>query len=86
MSFISENVIPGNHGTVFETNAKEERDLKRIQEEVLKIEDVKDFQINTSVYPVEVTIHTYGAVKIKDIQDVFVHHGSHAIAKSLFAL
>jgi len=28
MSLLSENIIPGNHGKVFGTNAKDQKDLK----------------------------------------------------------
>ncbi|MCK0190373.1 heavy-metal-associated domain-containing protein [Arenibacter sp. F20364] len=85
MSIISENVIPGNHGKVFGTNAKEANDLKRIEENLLKIEGVKNI-IFKDEYPVEFTVHTTKMVEIKDIEKMVKGLGFNAIPKGLFAL
>lgn len=86
MSLTSENVIPGDHGKVFGTNAKEQKELEIIKNEVLTIEGIKDVIINSEVFPREFTIHTTQLVKVTDIEDVVKHTGFHAIPKGLFQL
>ncbi|SHF29583.1 hypothetical protein SAMN03080594_103244 [Arenibacter palladensis] len=85
MSILSENVIPGNHGKVFGTNAKEANDLGRIKENLLKIEGVKNV-IFSDDFPVEFTVHTTKMVEIKEIEKMVKGLGFHAIPKGLFAL
>ena len=85
MSILSENVIPGNHGKVFGTNAKEANDLRRIKENLLKIEGVKNVTFNND-FPVEFTVHTSKMVEIKEIEKMVKGIGFHAIPKGLFSL
>ena len=85
MSILSENIIPGNHGKVFGTNAKEANDLRRIKENLLKIEGVKNVIFNDD-FPVEFTVHTTKMVEIKDIEKMVKGVGFHAIPKGLFSL
>lgn len=84
MSLLSENVIPGNHGKVFETNAETLHDLIRIQKVISKIEGVKDVMINESVFPKEITIHTTALVSVKDIEEAAKEVGLHVLPKDLF--
>ena len=56
MSLLSENVIPGNHGKIFSTNAQKKADLKEIEDRVMEIEGIKDIIFNEEVFPVEFTI------------------------------
>ncbi|MGB5203554.1 heavy-metal-associated domain-containing protein [Eudoraea sp.] len=86
MSLLSENLIPGNHGKIFGTNAKENTDLERIKDKVLSIKGIKDVIINSEVYPREFTIHTTELVKVKDIEDIVITTGFHAIPKGVFEL
>lgn len=86
MSLLSENLIPGNHGKIFGTNAKENKDLERIKDKVLSIKGIKDVIINSEVYPREFTIHTTELVKVKDIEDIVITTGFHAIPKGVFEL
>jgi len=86
MSFLSKNVIPGNHGKVFGTNATSHQDLIIIQTAVQKIKGVKDAIIKEDVFPREITIHTEAVVSVKEIEDVVIAVGFHAIPKSIFPL
>jgi hypothetical protein len=86
MSLLSENIIPGNHGKIFGTNAKDKQDLEKIKTKVLSIDGVKNVIINTEVYPKEFTIHTNKLVNIKDIENAVISMGFHAIPKGLFEL
>lgn len=86
MSLLSENVIPGNHGKIFGTNAQNHQDLINIQNAILKLDGVKDVIIEEDKFPREFTIHTNSLVSVKDIQDTVIKVGFHAIQKSIFEL
>ncbi len=86
MSLLSENIIPGNHGKIFGTNAKDKQDLEKIKTKVLSIDGIKNVIINTEIYPKEFTIHTNKLVNIKDIENAVISIGFHAIPKGLFEL
>jgi len=86
MSLLSKNVIPGNHGKIFGTDAKDKQDLEKIRTKVLSLDGIKDVIINTEVYPKEFTIHTNKLVSVKDIEDVVRPLGLHIIPKGIFKL
>lgn len=86
MSLLSENVIPGNHGKIFGTNAKEEQDLEKIKTKILSIDGIEDVIIDPEAYPNEFTIHTNKLVSVKDIEDAVISVGFHAIPKGIFEL
>lgn len=86
MSLLSENVIPGNHGKIFETNATEHKDLLKIKNAISNIYGVQDVLLDENVFPKKITIHTSSIVSVKDIEDAVIKTGFHAIPKSLFEL
>ena len=86
MSLLSENVIPGNHGKIFGTNAKDLRDLERIKDRILSVQGVKDVIINSEVFPRELTVQTTELITVKQIEDAVISTGFHAIPKGLFEL
>ena len=86
MSILTDNVIPGNHGKIFGTNAIADIDLKEIRSSLLKLDGVKDVLLNTEIFPKEFTIHTSKIVSISDIENIVKSVGFHAIPKDLFAL
>ena len=86
MSLLSDNVIPGNHGKVFGTNATDRHSLELIKNAVLKIEGIKDVIINEDVFPREVTVYTSEVVTVNEIQDAIIVVGFHAIPKDSFPL
>jgi len=86
MSLLSENVMPGNHGRVFATNAKSESRLKEIKSKIMEINGIKDVVVNMEVFPRELTIHTSTIVSIIEIEEAVKKIGFHAIPKSLFLL
>ena len=49
MSLLSENVIPGNHGKVFGTNAKDPQTLEKIKSPLELIDGVNDVIIHLDV-------------------------------------
>lgn len=86
MSFLSENVIPGNHGQVFGTNAKSDQEMERIQFALAEMDGTKEVIVNNSIFPREFTIHTDKMIKVVDIEKTVSKLGLHAIPKSLFHL
>lgn len=86
MSLVSENVIPGNHGKLFETNAKGNHDLNSIKDKLTSLDGIKDVIINAEVFPKEFTVYTSELVTIKDVESVVKSLGFHAIPKTLFTL
>jgi len=86
MSLLSENVIPGNHGKVFGTNAKEPQTLEKIKSTLELIDGVKDVIIHLDVYPRELTVHTSKIVSVKEIEDAVKAIGFHAIPKHDFPI
>lgn len=86
MSLLSENIIPGNHGQVFGTNASTIEELNRIKKSVLAVDGVKDVLINAEIFPREITIHTSKMVKVITVEEAVIQVGFHAIPKGLFSL
>ena len=86
MSLVSENLIPGNHGKVFETNAKEPAELDRIKKTILNISGIESVHINSATFPVEVTIHTSKLIAIKTVEAAVNKTGLHIVEKSTFPL
>ncbi|PID71295.1 MAG: hypothetical protein CR985_00570 [Flavobacteriales bacterium] len=84
MTFISENVIPGNHGRVFTIDVKREIDLDRVKNKLMKLHAISSVIINNEVYPVEMTIQTDRVIAVKTIQEVMNSMGFHAIPKEGF--
>ncbi|WP_026708005.1 heavy-metal-associated domain-containing protein [Flavobacterium frigidarium] len=86
MSLMKDNVIPGNYGKVFGTNANEAGDLQAIREALLKLDGITYVAIDDNIFPKEFNIHTDKIVKIEAIEDVVKSLGFHAVPKSLFEL
>jgi hypothetical protein len=86
MNFLSENIIPGDHGKVFGTDAKELKDLERIKKVVLAIEGVKKVVINSEIFPREFTVQTSKMVQVKDVEEMVSGIGFHAVPKGIFKL
>jgi hypothetical protein len=86
MSALKDNVIPGNHGEIFGTNAMKESDLMEIKTSLLKLDGIKDVLLNIEIFPREFTVHTSKMVAISDIENKVKSVGFHAIPKDLFEL
>lgn len=85
MSYISENVIPGNYGKIFGTDANKKEDLIRIKLHLLQIDGIKEVIFN-DVYPKEFTVHTTKVVPISEIEKKVSALGFHAVPKGFFRL
>ena len=86
MSLINDNVIPGNHGKIFGTNAIEDHDLLEIKKSLTALEGIKEVSLNTEIFPREFTVYTDKMISISDIEHQVRLVGFHAIPKSLFKL
>lgn len=83
MSLLTDNIIPGEHGKVFGTNANEEIELIEIKEQLLKIDGIIEIQINNAVFPKEFTVITNKLINIEEIEKSVKAIGYHAIPKEL---
>jgi len=83
MTFISENIIPGNYGKKFTTDVDEPSEKSKLEAAIMEIDGVKDI-IFEDTYPLEFTIHTHKVVSISDIQRKANELDFHVIAKGPF--
>lgn len=86
MNLLSENVIPGDHGKIFETNAENKTDLEHIKKTVLRIEGISDVLLNDDIFPREITVLTTDFVKVEEVQQAADEAGFHVLPKALFHL
>ena len=86
MNLISENVIPGDHGKIFETNAENQSDLEQIKKAILRIEGVSEVLLNNEVYPREITVLTTAFVEITEVEQAADEEGFHVLPRTLFHL
>ncbi|MCG9792229.1 heavy-metal-associated domain-containing protein [Flavobacterium algicola] len=84
MCLLSNNVIPGTRGTAFGTDAKEEMDLKKVQNSILSIEGIIEVLINFSVFPREFTVFSNKMIPVHVIESKAKSVGFHAITKDPF--
>ena len=83
MTYINDNIIPGNHGKTFTSNVNSPEDKSRLKAAIMKIDGVIDVIFAPS-HPSEVTIHTNKVVHIKEIMDTATQLEFHVIAKGPF--
>lgn len=86
MTVITENVIPGNHGRIFTTNASNDSEMEDIKNVIEKIEGVKDVVLIKEVYPKEFIVHTTKLIKNDIIESAVSDLGVKAIPKGIFPL
>mgnify|MGYP000651645976 CR=1 FL=1 len=84
MSFLSENVIPGNYGKKFTTDAKTPDEFKQIEEKLMKLDGVKDVMFENGSKPVVFVIHTNKVVAVKTIEDKVKELELHAVPTGPF--
>lgn len=86
MSLLSENIIPGDKGKVFETNAKEASDLKEIKSLIETIEGINKVEIDQAVFPRQIKVYSESLVKVIDVEKVAIKSSFHLIPKSSLPL
>ncbi|MBO3097997.1 heavy-metal-associated domain-containing protein [Gelidibacter pelagius] len=83
MTYINDNVIPGNHGKTFTTDVRSPEEKSKLKAAIMKIDGVTNV-IFEDVYPSEVTVHTDKVVHVNEIQDIATDLEFHVIAKGPF--
>ncbi|HJR99780.1 MAG TPA: hypothetical protein VJ780_02490 [Flavobacterium sp.] len=83
MSLLTDNIIPGEHGKVFGTNATETTQLTEIKNNLLKMDGIIEVQINNTVFPKEFTVYTNKVISIDEVEKVVKSIGYHAIPKAI---
>ncbi|MGO3719879.1 MAG: heavy-metal-associated domain-containing protein [Mesonia hippocampi] len=86
MSLLSENIIPGDTGRVFATNAEDAEHLKNIKTRLLELNGIKDVKINFEVFPREMRVFTSKLISVADVEKAAMTTGFHIIPKESFEL
>lgn len=81
MTFITENIIPGNYGKKFATDADDPAEKERLKEVLMEIDGVTDVIFDDGKHPLVFTIHTNKVVNISKVQDKANELDFHVIAK-----
>ncbi|OBX26514.1 hypothetical protein LX77_00917 [Gelidibacter algens] len=84
MTFISENIIPGNYGKKFTTDVDEASEQAKLEAAIMDVEGVKDVVFEKDVFPLVFTVYTNQVVDITDLQNKALELGFHVIAKEPF--
>ena len=84
MSFLSENVIPGNYGKKFTTDAKNLEEFKQIEDILMKLDGVKDVLFENGSKPTVFVVHTNKVVNVHDIENKVKTLNLHAVPTGLF--
>ncbi|MGJ8592915.1 MAG: heavy-metal-associated domain-containing protein [Aquaticitalea sp.] len=84
MSFISENVIPGNYGKKFTTDAKNPEEFKQIEDALMTLEGVKDVVFENGSTPTVFVVHTNKVVNVHEIENKIKLLDLHAVPTGLF--
>ena len=83
MTFISENIIPGNHGKTFTTDVEKASSKSKLEAAIMQVEGVVKV-IFTDDFPLELTVHTDRLVNVSAIQHKANELNFHVIAKGPF--
>ncbi|MEO5789156.1 MAG: heavy-metal-associated domain-containing protein [Gelidibacter sp.] len=83
MTYITDNIIPGNHGKTFTTDVNEASEKTKLEAAILKVQGVVKV-IFADTFPLEFTVHTDRVVKVSEIQSAANEWNYHVIAKGPF--
>lgn len=86
MGLLSDNVIPGNHGKTFEVNINDIEEFEMVKQALIKLNGVKKVLFDTETFPHILIIHSSSLVHVKDVQQIVIESGFHAVPKTLFGL
>lgn len=84
MSFISENVIPGNYGKKFTTDANDTEEINQIKEALMALEGVKDVIFEEGSSPTVFIVQTHQVVKVDDVKNTVKVLNLHAVPTGPF--
>lgn len=83
MTYINDNIIPGNHGKSFTMDVESPEDKSRLKAALMSIDGVVNVIFETAD-PFEVTIHTNKVVHVQEITDKATSLELHVIPKGPF--
>lgn len=83
MTYVNDNIIPGNHGKKFATDVKSPEDKSRLKSAIMGIDGIVDVFFEAG-YPSELTIHTNKVIRIDEVQEKATELEFHVIAKGPF--
>lgn len=83
MTYINDNIIPGNHGKTFTTDVNSPEDESRLKAALMKIDGVTNVIFETS-YPSAVTIHTNKVVHVQEVMEAGQALKLHVLPKGPF--
>ncbi|MGJ5640578.1 heavy-metal-associated domain-containing protein [Formosa sp. S-31] len=86
MDILLDNVIPGNHNRMFETNATDEQDLLQIKEAIMRIRAIEKVEIKSNRFPVRITVYAYKLVEIAKIEEAVHDLGFNIIPKQFLSI
>ena len=88
MSLLTENVIPGNHGRIFTTNAASDILMNKIKTGLERLDGVEKIILIAEVSPREFIVRTSKLVTVKTIEDAVQRMGLdlHVIPKGIFPM
>ncbi len=81
MSLLKDNIIPGEQGKIFGTDAKENLDLEAIKSKILGIDGISEVIVNTDIFPREFTVYADKVVSVAEVEKNVKSIGFHAIPK-----
>ena len=84
MTFISEHLIPGNHGKVFSTDARKPADLERIRRKLTSLDGIEEVYLDTRHPTGEFRVRTSRLLGIGVVEEAVNQLGFHAVPKGLF--
>lgn len=84
MTFISENVIPGNYGKKFTTDADQPEDFKHIEDALMKLDGVQKIIFEEGSKPTVFIVQTNKVVSVKTIENKVKELELHAVATGPF--
>ncbi|MCK0123926.1 heavy-metal-associated domain-containing protein [Gelidibacter sp. F2691] len=83
MTFITENIIPGNYGKKFTSDADDPAEKSSLEAAIMEIDGVTKV-IFEDDSPFDFTVHTDQVVHVTELQDKAKALGFHIIAKAPF--
>jgi L-rhamnose isomerase len=84
MGFLEDNVIPGNYGKKFTTDAKNLEELKQIQDALMQIDGIKDVIFKADNNPIVFEVQTNKVVSVDDIENKVKLLNLHVVPTGLF--
>lgn len=85
MGVLLDNVIPSNHSRTFDTNATDHKDLIRIKQAILRVKGVDKVELNTTNFPVRITVYVEKMIEILQVEEAVNDLGFNVIPKQFLS-